>query len=348
MTLRASLEALADEGPVLVTGAAGFIGFHVARALLAAGVAVVGVDSLTAYYDVALKRARLAALDKTPGFRFERIDLADRAATAALFAALRPRQVIHLAAQAGVRYSLEAPFAYADSNLTGFLSVLEGCRAVQVAHLLYASSSSVYGANAKLPFSARDPVDHPVSLYAATKRANELMAEAYCRLYGFPATGLRFFTVYGPWGRPDMAYWLFAEAIMADRPIAVNNAGAMARDFTHIDDIVEGVLRLLTRPALPDPAFDPAAPRPDRSSAPHRLYNLGNDRPEGLLDMIAIIEAALGRTARKEMRPMPAGDVARTWADIADLEAETGWRPRMSLAEGLPQFVRWWRQWRDL
>jgi len=339
-------EALRDEPPVLVTGAAGFIGFHLAARLLDAGVAVVGVDNVNAYYDVRLKETRLAALTGRPGFRFERVDLADRGAMAALFDACKPRRVVNLAAQAGVRYSIENPHAYADSNLTGFLNVLEECRRHAVAHLVYASSSSVYGGNRKLPFSTLDSVDHPVSLYAATKKANELMAHAYCHLYGFPATGLRFFTVYGDWGRPDMAYWIFTERIAEGRPIDVFNNGDMARDFTHVDDVVEAIARLIPKAAQADPAFDLAAPNPASSWAPHRVFNIGNHRREKLTDMIAIIEAAVGRKAEKRFLPMQQGDVLETWADVADLEAAVGYAPDTRIEDGLTRFVAWHAGWR--
>jgi UDP-glucuronate 4-epimerase len=339
-------DALRDGPPVLVTGAAGFIGFHLADRLLAEGVPVLGVDSLNAYYDVRLKQARLARLEGRAGFAFEHLDLAGRDTVASLFDRHRPRHVAHLAAQAGVRYSIENPHAYADANLTGFLNVLEGCRHHGVAHLVYASSSSVYGGNHKLPFSVADSVDHPVSLYAATKKANELMAHSYSHLYGLSATGLRFFTVYGPWGRPDMAYWLFAEAILDGRAIKVFNQGAMARDFTYVDDVVEALCRLLPQAAIADPAFDRAAPAPGRSWAPHRIYNIGNHRREKLMDMIAVIERALGTTAQKEFLPMQPGDVVETWADVADLEAAVGYSPDTPLAEGLGRFVAWYRDWR--
>jgi len=339
-------EALRDEPPVLVTGAAGFIGFHLAARLLDAGVSVVGVAKVNAYYDVRLKEARLAALTGRPGFRFERVDLADRGAMAALFDACKPRRVVNLAAQAGVRYSIENPHAYADSNLTGFLNVLEECRRHAVAHLVYASSSSVYGGNRKLPFSTLDSVDHPVSLYAATKKANELMAHAYCHLYGFPATGLRFFTVYGDWGRPDMAYWIFTERIAEGRPIDVFNNGDMARDFTHVDDVVEAIARLIPKAAQADPAFDLAAPNPASSWAPHRVFNIGNHRREKLTDMIAIIEAAVGRKAEKRFLPMQQGDVLETWADVADLEAAVGYAPDTRIEDGLTRFVAWHAGWR--
>jgi UDP-glucuronate 4-epimerase len=334
-------------GPaVLLTGAAGFIGFHVARRLLAAGVAVLGIDNLTPYYDPRLKQGRLALLGAEPGFRFVELDIADRDAVAALFAAERPAHVVHLAAQAGVRYSIDHPFAYADSNLTGFLAVLEGCRAAGVAHLVYASSSSVYGGNRRLPFSTRDGVDHPVSLYAATKKANELMAHCYSHLYGVPATGLRFFTVYGPWGRPDMAYWKFTEAIWEGRPLDVYNHGDMSRDFTFVDDVVEPLVRLIATPAAPDPAFDPQAPDPARSWAPHRVFNIGATHPEPLMDMIAILEREIGRPASLRMLPMQPGDVQATWAEVEDLAAATGFRPKVTLAEGLHRFVDWYRGWR--
>jgi UDP-glucuronate 4-epimerase len=337
-------EALPRDRPVLVTGAAGFIGSAVAERLLRAGIAVVGVDNLNAYYDPALKADRLARIADLPGFTFRQIDLADRDGIAALFGEFRFAHVVHLAAQAGVRHSIENPFAYAESNLTGFLAILEGCRAARTAHLVYASSSSVYGGNLQAPFATDHGADHPVSLYAATKRANELMAHAYADLYASPATGLRFFTVYGRWGRPDMAVWLFTDAVLHDRPIKVFNNGVMKRDFTHVDDIVEGVLRLLPRPPRPDPGFDRTAPRPDRSWAPHRVFNIGNSRAEKLTDLIALIEAAAGREARKIMLPMQAGDVAETFADISALTAETGFAPRTTLAEGIPDFVAWFRE----
>jgi UDP-glucuronate 4-epimerase len=338
---------LRDGPPVLVTGAAGFVGMHLCERLLEAGVAVVGLDNLNAYYDPALKQARLARLNARPGFAFVRADLADRAAMRRVFETHRPRHVAHLAAQAGVRHSIENPHAYADSNLTGFLNLLEGCRAVRVAHLVYASSSSVYGGNRRLPFSVSDGVDHPVSLYAATKKANELMAHAYAHLYGLPATGLRFFTVYGPWGRPDMAYWKFTEAILEGRPIDVYNHGAMARDFTWIGDVVEAVAQLISLPAASDPTFDPAQPDPGLSSAPHRIYNIGATQPEPLMAMIAILERTLGRTATKRFLEMQLGDVRETYADIGSLTAATGWMPTTPLAHGLPKFVTWYLDWRS-
>ena len=338
--------ALSAGPAILVTGAAGFIGHHLCRRLRVAGLPVVGVDSLSPYYDVALKRARLAAMGDDPGFRFVALDIADRGAMAALMSEAPPRQVIHLAAQAGVRHSIDNPHAYADANLAGFLNVLEFCRAHRVAHLLYASSSSVYGGNVRTPFAAADPVDHPVSLYAATKKANEVMAHAYAHLYALPATGLRFFTVYGPWGRPDMAYWKFAEAIFDGRPIDVYNYGDMRRDFTYIDDIVEALVRLIARPPAAQPTADRAALGPDTSWAPHRVLNIGADRPERLMDMIAVLEAAIGRKAEMRLLPMQPGDVRETWADVTPLEALTGFRPRVSLVEGLGRFVAWLRDWR--
>lgn len=333
--------------PVLVTGAAGFIGFHLARKLVRSGVAVAGIDNLNAYYDPALKRARLALLEREPGFRFIEAGLEDGEAMRRIFADIRPATVAHLAAQAGVRYSIEAPHAYADSNLTGFLNVLEGCRAVAARHLVYASSSSVYGGNRRLPFSVRQGADHPVSLYAATKKANEAMAHAYAHLYAIPMTGLRFFTVYGPWGRPDMAYFKFAEAIRAGTPIQIYNNGDMERDFTYIDDIVEGVARLLPLPAAPDPAFDAENPDPGRSFAPWRVFNIGNRRKERLMDMISILERELGREAVKTFLPMQPGDVQATWADIDDLESEVGFSPDTPLAEGLARFAKWHREWSE-
>lgn len=331
---------------VLVTGAAGFIGYHFSKRLLDDGVEVAGLDNLNDYYDPAIKHARLSHLAARRGFTFHQGDLADREGVAALFAQVRPTIVVHLAAQAGVRYSVDNPFAYADSNLLGFLSVLDGCRAVSVKHLVYASSSSVYGGNTRLPFSTEDRVDHPVSLYAATKKANELMAHSYSHLHGIPSTGLRFFTVYGRYGRPDMAYWKFTEAIHDGRPITINNHGDMSRDFTHVDDIVEAMVRLVAVPAAPDPGFDPERPTAATSWAPHRVYNIGAHRPEQLLDMVAIIERHLGRAADKRMQPMPPGDVKATFADVADLEAAIGFTPKIGLEDGLGDFVAWYREWR--
>lgn len=333
----------ADLGTVLVTGAAGFIGFHVAQALLARGARVVGVDSLNAYYDPALKEARLALLSAQSGFSFHKLDLAERAATAEMFAATRPRIVIHLAAQAGVRYSLDHPETYVDSNLVGFGNILECCRHGGVAHLAYASSSSVYGANATMPFSEHQGANHPVSLYAATKKANELMAHVYSHLFGLPTTGLRFFTVYGPWGRPDMALFKFTRAILSGAPIEVFNEGRMRRDFTYVDDVVDAVIRVAAKPPLPDPAWDARAPDPATSNAPYRVYNIGNAEPVDLMAMIAILERALGRQAIKTFLPMQPGDVPETSADVSDLARDFGFRPATSLDEGVHRFVAWYR-----
>ena len=328
---------------VLVTGAAGFIGFHVAKRLLADGQQVVGLDNLNDYYDPALKAARLAQLTAAPAFRFEHVDLRDSAATASVFQRHHPERVVHLAAQAGVRYSLVNPHAYTDANVVGFLSVLEGCRNHRVEHLVFASSSSVYGANTKLPFSTRDNVDHPVSLYAATKKANELMAHAYAHLYGLSCTGLRFFTVYGPWGRPDMALFLFTRSILEGRAIDVFNEGRMQRDFTYIDDVVEGIVRVLDRPPAPDPGWSGDQPDPATSRAPYRIYNIGNDRPVELLRYIEVLEACLGKPARKNFLPLQPGDVPATWADIGDLVRDIGYAPRTTVEEGVARFVEWYR-----
>jgi len=319
---------------ILVTGAAGFIGFHVARRLLAEGHDVTGLDSLNSYYDPALKHSRLAVLRADPRFDFTQIDLADRTAIKSLFATRRFATVIHFAAQAGVRYSIEHPHAYADANLEGFVNVLEGCRHGGCRHLIYASSSSVYGANTKLPFSVSDRTDHPISLYAATKRANELLAHSYSHLYRLPVTGLRFFTVYGPWGRPDMAIFLFARAIVEGKPIRLFNHGKMRRDFTHIDDVARVVSKLIDR----IPGDNPAA-----GNAPARIYNVGNHRPEELEHVVALLEKELGRTAAKEMLPMQPGDVLDTFADIADLMRDTGLRPEISIEDGIRDFVAWYR-----
>ena len=318
---------------VLLTGVAGFIGYHVAQRLLARGDQVLGLDNLNDYYDPALKHARLQRLQGLAGFRFVQGDLADRAAMAELFQTERFDGVIHLAAQAGVRYSITHPCAYLDSNLTGFGHVLEGCRAQGVGHLVYASSSSVYGGNTKMPFAETDAVDHPVSLYAASKKANELMAHAYSHLYRFPTTGLRFFTVYGPWGRPDMAYHLFTRAILAGEPIAVFNHGDMKRDFTYIDDLTEGVVRVLDRPATPATV----------GTAPYRVFNIGNSEPVQLLDFIACLESALGKTAIRQLLPMQAGDVPTTYASTQALQDWVGFAPATPLAEGIGRFVHWYR-----
>ena len=328
---------------MLVTGAAGFIGFHVAARLLADGHPVIGLDNLNDYYDPALKEARLAQLTPHPAFTFARVDLRDRDAMAEHFQRHRPARVVHLAAQAGVRYSTVNPHAYLDSNLVGFLHLLEECRRHRIEHLVFASSSSVYGANTRLPFSVHDNVDHPLSLYAATKKANELIAHSYAHLYQLPCTGLRFFTVYGPWGRPDMALFLFTRAILEDRPIEVFNEGRMQRDFTYVDDVVEGVVRVLARPAVPDPAWSGDQPDPGTSRAPYRLYNVGNDRPVELTRYIEVLEARLGRKARKTLLPLQPGDVPVTRADIRDMAREFGYQPRTTLEEGVARFVDWYR-----
>jgi UDP-glucuronate 4-epimerase len=318
---------------ILLTGAAGFIGAHTAQRLLARGDTVLGIDNLNDYYAVALKHARLEPLKLLPGFTFEQVDVADREAMAKLFASHRFDAVVHLAAQAGVRYSITHPNAYLDSNLTGFGHILEGCRAQKPGHLVYASSSSVYGGNTKMPFEETDTVDHPVSLYAATKKANELMAHTYSHLYGLPTTGLRFFTVYGPWGRPDMAYFSFTRAVLEGRPIQVFNHGQMKRDFTYIDDIVEGVLRVLDKPATPENA----------GAAPYRVFNIGNHDPVPLMDFIGCIEQALGREAVKEFLPMQDGDVPATYASTEALQRWVGFAPSTPLRDGIERFVRWYR-----
>jgi len=328
---------------ILVTGAAGFIGFHLCQRLLDRGDTVTGLDNLNAYYDPALKQARLALLQGREGFSFARQDLEDGEAMAALFERLRPQRVVHLAAQAGVRHSIDNPAAYVQSNLVGFGHVLEGCRHGGVTHLVYASSSSVYGGNTRLPFSEDQGVEHPVSLYAASKKANELMAHTYSHLYGLPATGLRFFTVYGPWGRPDMALFRFTQAILTGEPIDLYNYGEMVRDFTYIDDIVEGVVRVLDRPATPDPHFDADQPHPDRSWAPHRLFNIGNADPTPLLTYVEALEQALGRPAERRLLPLQPGDVPATAADTSALEAWTGFRPATPVHEGVARFVAWYR-----
>ncbi len=328
---------------ILVTGAAGFIGFHATKALLARGEAVVGLDNLNDYYDVALKNARLAELTPRKGFHFVKADLKDRDAVERLFATHKPERVLHLAAQAGVRHSLTHPHQYIDANIVGFLHVLEGCRRHGASHLLYASSSSVYGANTQMPFSVHQNVDHPLSLYAATKKANELMAHTYSHLYRLPATGLRFFTVYGPWGRPDMALFKFTRNILADEPIEVFNQGKHQRDFTYIDDVVEATLRALDKPATPDSRWSSDKPDPATSNAPYRLYNIGNHTPVPLLDFIAAIEKAAGKKAKITFLPMQAGDVAATYADITELKVATGFEPTTPLDEGIRRFVSWYR-----
>jgi UDP-glucuronate 4-epimerase len=328
---------------ILVTGAAGFIGYHTTRRLLERGDEVVGLDNLNDYYDVSLKEARLRLLEPLPGFRFVRAALEDRPAMEKLFAEERFDTVVNLAAQAGVRYSLQNPQAYVDSNIVGFMNVLEGCRHNAVRHLVYASSSSVYGANTTVPFSVHHGTDHPVSLYAATKKSNELMAHTYAHLFGLPTTGLRFFTVYGPWGRPDMAYFSFTRAILEGRPIDVFNHGRMQRDFTYIDDIVEGIVRVLGHIPQSDPAWDAANPDPAASSAPYRLYNIGNHRPVELGHFIDVLEGCLGMEARRNMLPMQAGEVPVTCADVDDLKREVGFRPDTPIEEGLRRFVEWYQ-----
>lgn len=333
---------------ILVTGVAGFIGYHVARRLLERGDRVLGLDNVNAYYDVRLKEARLAQLSPFERFRFVKLDLADRNGVRALFADHPIRRVVHLAAQAGVRYSLVNPHAYTDSNIEGFMNILEGCRHAQVEHLVYASSSSVYGGNTRMPFSVHDNVDHPVSLYAASKKANELMAHCYAHLYKIPCTGLRFFTVYGPWGRPDMALFIFTKAILEGRPIEVFNYGRMQRDFTYIDDIVEGVVRTLDRTAQPDPAWSGERPDPGASSAPYRLYNIGNHQPVDLLRFIEVLEQALGKKAEKKLLPMQPGDVPATYAGIDDLTRDVGFKPTTPIEVGIPRFVQWYREYYNI
>jgi len=330
---------------VLVTGAAGFIGMTTALRLLERGDQVVGIDNLNDYYDPRLKDARLARLAPHGNFAFHQLDLADRPGMAALFAREKFDRVVHLAAQAGVRYSLQNPHAYADSNLVGFVNILEGCRHNHVQHLVYASSSSVYGGNTKMPFSEHDAVDHPVSLYAATKKANELMAHTYSHLYDLPTTGLRFFTVYGPWGRPDMSPHLFTSAILEGRPIDVFNFGNMQRDFTYVDDIVEGVIRVLDRAAEANPAYVSAEPDPATSHAPYRVFNIGNQNPVPLLDFIGAIETATGREAKKNLLPMQPGDVPATSADVSALQAWVGFSPATSIQDGVSKFVAWYRDY---
>lgn len=327
---------------VLVTGAAGFIGMHTALRLLERGDVVVGIDNLNDYYEVSLKEARLAQLEGKPGFSFVKMDIADRPAIAQLFADEQFDKVIHLAAQAGVRYSITNPHAYADSNLVGFVNILEGCRHNAVQHLVYASSSSVYGGNAKMPFSEHDSVDHPVSLYAATKKANELMAHTYSHLYRLPTTGLRFFTVYGPWGRPDMAPFLFADAILKGEPIKVFNHGDMKRDFTYIDDIVEGVIRAMDRNAEANADYDPLTADPATSNAPYRIFNIGNSDPVPLMDFIGALEVALGRHAEKKFLPMQAGDVQATYANTTSLKIWVDFTPKTTIEQGVKKFVNWY------
>ncbi len=332
---------------ILVTGAAGFIGFHLAKRLLERGDHVVGLDNLNDYYDVQLKRDRLARIMDHPRFTFCEVDLADRPAIEDLFRRHTFQRVVNLAAQAGVRYSIENPHAYVDSNLLGFVNVLEGCRRSGVSHLVYASSSSVYGANTQMPFSVHHNVDHPVSLYAATKKANELMAHTYSHLYQLPTTGLRFFTVYGPWGRPDMALYLFTKAIFEDRPIDVFNNGQMRRDFTYIDDIVEGVVRVTDRPAEPNTEWSSDQPDPGTSRAPYKIYNIGNNQPVQLQYFIQTLESTIGKQARKNLLPMQPGDVPATYADVDDLMRDVGFRPSTAIEDGIERFVQWYREYHE-
>ena len=333
---------------LLVTGAAGFIGFHTAKFLLERGDEVVGLDNLNDYYDVTLKEARLAILNGYDGFRFNKLDLADRDGVAGLFAKERFDRVIHLGAQAGVRYSIENPFAYIDSNIQGTITILEGCRHNEVEHLVYASTSSVYGANTKMPFSVHQNVDHPLSLYAATKKSNELMAHTYASLYGLPVTGLRFFTVYGPWGRPDMALFLFTKNILAGKPIDVFNYGNHKRDFTYVDDIVQGVVHACDHAATPNDAWDSDSPDPGTSRAPYRLYNIGNQKPVELMHYIGVIEERLGRKAEKNLLPLQAGDVPDTWADVEDLANDVGYRPNTPVEVGVRRFIDWYLDYYDI
>jgi len=336
---------VAAAAPILVTGAAGFIGYHVARRLLRHGHAVVGLDNLNAYYDPALKKARLSELEMCATFRFVKVDLADRDGMAALFAANRFPHVVHLGGQPGVRYSLLDPHAYVDSNLVGFVNVLEGCRHNGCRHLLYASSSSVFGANTRLPFSVHDNVDHPLNLYGATKKCNELLAHSYSHLFGLPTTGLRFFTVYGPWSRPDMAMWLFTDAIIAGRPIKLFNHGRMRRDFTYVDDIVESLVRLIDHVPRTDPNWSGDRPDPASSAAPWRVYNIGNHSAVELLEVVRLLEEAIGTKARCELLPMQPGDVLSTYADVDDLAREVGFAPATSIADGIGRFVDWFRRY---
>ena len=336
------------DGPILVTGAAGFIGFHVAKRLLRDGRDIVGLDNMNSYYDPTLKEARRSELAKSSRFCFAKVDLADRDGMASLFKEYRFPYVVHLAAQAGVRYSLIDPFAYVDANLTGFTTILEGCRHNNCRHLLYASSSSVYGSNTKMPFSVQDNVDHPLSLYGASKKANELMTHAYAHLFGLPMTGLRFFTVYGPWGRPDMAMWLFAKAIIAGEPIKLFNNGNMRRDFTYIDDVVESVVRLVDRPPSGNANFSSASPDPGSSSAPWKLYNIGSNKPVELLEVVRLLEEAIGKRAKRELLPMQPGDVPATYANVDDLMRDVDFKPATPIADGVSRFIDWYRSYHRL
>ena len=330
--------------PVLITGTAGFIGFHLSQRLLAEGRQVIGLDSMNEYYDVSLKQARLERLKAFPHFRFEQVDLTQRDRILALFQTAMPEIVVNLAAQAGVRYSLTNPHAYAESNLNGFLNVLEGCRQTSVGHLVYASSSSIYGGSTRMPFSVHESADHPLSLYAASKKANELMAHTYSHLFALPTTGLRFFTVYGPWGRPDMALFIFAKAILAGEPIDVFNHGNMQRDFTYIDDIVEGIVRVMRHPATTNPDWKSVEPDPATSDAPFRIHNIGGNSPVQLNRLIEVLEDALGRKANRNLMPLQPGDVPATFADVSSLEEATGFKPQIPIEIGVPRFVEWYRE----
>lgn len=332
-------------GTFLVTGAAGFVGFHLSLYLLNRGEKVIGLDNISDYYDITLKQARLSQLQQLDNFLFYKLDLADKQGMAELFAECQPEKVAHLGAQAGVRYSLKNPHAYVDSNLVGFMNMLEGCRHSGVKHLVFASSSSVYGANKKMPFSVHDNVDHPLSLYAATKKANELMAHTYSHLYGIPITGLRFFTVYGPWGRPDMAIFLFTKAILEGKPIDVFNYGKMRRDFTYVDDIVEGVVRVLDKIPEPNPDWSGYNPDPGTSSAPYKIYNIGNNNPVELGYFIEVLEESIGKKAQKNMLPLQPGDVLETYAALEDLEQAVGFKPSTPIEVGIPRFVEWYRSY---
>ncbi len=334
-----------SDQPVLITGAAGFIGYHLALRLLKSGTPVIGLDNINDYYDVRLKLDRLKQLEQFPDFQFQRVSLEDRPSMESLFQQVRFEIVVHLAAQAGVRYSLTHPHAYVDSNLVGFVNILEGCRHALVKHLVFASSSSVYGANTAMPFSVHQNVDHPVSLYAATKKANELMAHTYAHLYGLPCTGLRFFTVYGPWGRPDMALFLFTRAMLEGQPIQVFNHGKMRRDFTYIDDIIGGVLRVMENPPRPNPGWNSETPDPGTSYAPYRIYNIGNNQPVELMEFVEAIEEALGIGAKKEYLPMQPGDVPATYADIDDLTRDLGFRPQTDIRQGVRRFISWYKEY---
>jgi UDP-glucuronate 4-epimerase len=330
---------------ILVTGAAGFIGFHASQYLLERGDEVIAIDNLNDYYDVQLKRDRLSILNRYPNFKFSQIDLADREAMQQIFAEVKPEKLVHLAAQVGVRYSLQNPYAYLDSNLIGFMNILEGCRSIKPQHLVFASSSSVYGANTKMPFSVRDTVDHPISFYAATKKANELMAHSYSHLYQIPVTGLRFFTVYGPWGRPDMATFLFTKAIFEDRAIDVFNYGKMKRDFTYVDDIVAGIIKVLDNPPQGNPNWSGSAPDPSTSIAPYQIYNIGNNQSVELGRFIEVLEKAIGKKAQKNFLPLQPGDVLETYADIDDLAKAVDFQPQVPIEIGIPKFVDWYRKY---